>query len=116
MATEIYLGNPPSNIIEWMRRRVMTFVTYTEESKLPDWSGEIDSVNQIPHPSDAVTVRLGKKITSIDNTFKDNTNLESIVIPNTVTNIWDNVFSSCSRLTRVEIPNSVTNIGSSAFS
>ena len=42
-------------------------------------------------------------------------NVESIVIPNSVTSIGDNAFSNCSSLSSVNIPNSVTSIGQYAF-
>ena len=38
-----------------------------------------------------------------------------LVIPNSVTSIWNNAFYNCSCLTSVTIGNSVTSIGSSAF-
>ena len=42
-------------------------------------------------------------------------NLESIIIPNSVTSIGDYAFYYCRELTSVTIPNSVTSIGDSAF-
>lgn len=49
------------------------------------------------------------------NAFQDS-NLTSIVIPNSVTSIGTQTFYACSRLTSVTIPNSVTSIGGWAFS
>ena len=43
-------------------------------------------------------------------------NLQSVVIPNSVTSIGESAFSYCSSLTSVTIPNSVTSIGERAFS
>jgi hypothetical protein len=56
-----------------------------------------------------VTVAIG------DNAFEAITSLTSVIIPNSVTSIWNYSFSGCSSLTSVTIPNSVTSIGSSAF-
>ena len=47
--------------------------------------------------------------------FKNCTELEKIVIGNSVTSIGACVFSGCSSLTSVTIPESVTSIGNSAF-
>ena len=46
----------------------------------------------------------------------DCTNLESIIIPNSVTSIGNYAFIRCTELTSIEIPNSVTSIGNYAFS
>ena len=45
----------------------------------------------------------------------ENTNLVSIVIPNSVTEIGYGAFAFCTMLTSIEIPNSVTEIGEGAF-
>ena len=47
--------------------------------------------------------------------FYENTNITSVVIPDSVTSIGSSAFSGCSSLTSITIPNSVTSIGSSAF-
>ena len=48
-------------------------------------------------------------------TFKNNTTITSIVIPNNVTSIGDEAFYNCEGLTSITIPNSVTSIGYRAF-
>ncbi|MBQ4283290.1 MAG: InlB B-repeat-containing protein [Lachnospira sp.] len=48
--------------------------------------------------------------------FDSYKNLESVVIPNSVTEIDDYAFYACEKLTKIEIPDSVTVIGQAAFS
>lgn len=56
------------------------------------------------------------KITSIgSDVFADCTNLQLIVIPNSVKTIGKNAFKGCTSLQEVIMPNSVTFIGESAF-
>lgn len=79
----------------------------------------------------------GKKVTTLENTFKSNQNIVSVVIPNSVKNIsgafegcsnlaniimpsaleilGSNSFSSANNLTDIEIPNTVTEIGNYCF-
>ena len=46
----------------------------------------------------------------------DNTEIEELVIPSSVTSIGDYAFKDCLKLTSVTIPNNVTTIGGNAFS
>lgn len=46
--------------------------------------------------------------------FHARSNLESIIIPNTVTKIGTS-FANCNKLTKIEIPSSVTEIGTGCF-
>ena len=52
--------------------------------------------------------------TSSSGAFYDS-NITSVVIPDTVTSIGNYAFSSCSNLTSITIPSSVTSIGENAF-
>ena len=47
--------------------------------------------------------------------FKNNSNIKSVTIPESVTEIGDYAFSGCTGLTSIVIPNSVTKIGDYAF-
>ncbi len=58
----------------------------------------------------------GKPVTEIDARAFDNcTNLQSVIIPNTVTVIYGRAFEGCSSLTSIVIPASVTKIYKDAF-
>lgn len=62
------------------------------------------------------TISLYSGIDSIpDNAFSNSTDLNSIIIPDTVTSIGNNSFSNCTNLTDINIPSSITSIGYNAF-
>ncbi|MCH5307767.1 MAG: leucine-rich repeat domain-containing protein [Prevotella sp.] len=57
------------------------------------------------------------RVTSInENAFRDNRNLISVTIPNSLTYIGDWAFQNCENLPTLTIPNSVTSIGNYTFS
>ena len=49
------------------------------------------------------------------NAFQSNTNLTSVTIPNTVTNIDGHAFYACTHLASITIPDTVTSLGSFVF-
>ena len=60
---------------------------------------------------------IPSSVTSIgDSAFSCCRSLSEIVIPSSVTSIGDSAFSSCNSLSEIVIPSSVTSIGDSAFS
>ena len=50
-----------------------------------------------------------------DNAFQNCDNLETVVLPDNLTAIGSNAFSGCTSLTEINVPNTVTSIGSNAF-
>ena len=68
------------------------------------------------HCKELQSVVIPNSVTSIGgSTFFACPNLQSVVIPNLVTSIGDSTFMGCSNLQNVVIPNSVTSIGIWAF-
>lgn len=55
-------------------------------------------------------------VTKLEGTFRDHTNIRSVIIPNSVTLIGDYTFYGAYSLKSITIPNSVTSIGKYAFS
>ena len=62
----------------------------------------------------SITVKPGTEIIC-DNAFQGCDLLESISLPDSVTNIGDSAFNGCKSLESITIPDSVTRIGSNAF-
>ena len=133
MTTEVYLGNPPSYIVQWIKEHVKHEKTWYKYAGDTEWrkvmlGGTIALVDssqeptgQIENPFDIVAIEIGtgtqaNPVTSIgDNAFYNCTSLTSVVMPN-VTSIGENAFYNCRSLTSMAIPDSVTSIGNGAFS
>ena len=76
-----------------------------------DWNGRLECLSPNFIYEDDVLFCKGKsKIISFRNK-----NIESYVIPSSVTSIGDRAFAGCSSLSEVVIPSSVTSIGDRAF-
>ena len=77
-----------------------------------NWDGKLECLSPNFIYEDDVLFNKGKsKIISFRNQ-----NIESYVIPTSVTSIGDNAFTVCRSLSKIVIPSSVTSIGSGAFS
>ncbi len=67
------------------------------------------------HVSIPETINGIKVIAIGENAFSDNTNLQGITIPDTVTSIGSYAFAGCTKLESVYLPDSVTDISDGAF-
>ena len=138
MGTQVFLGNPPQHVINWIREHSKpvvspkTKITFSDGSKgeyliegvmdcpalvaaglMPEGSGTIARPSWIKSP---LEVEIGSAVTNIgENVFYYCLSLTSVTIPSSVTSIEDAAFINCSGLTSVTIPSSVTNIGVNAF-
>jgi hypothetical protein len=93
---------------------------YNSESDFRiDWYGnDIKITGYVGSKSE---VRIPPKIQNntvsrIDSSAFKNTNITSVIIPDSVTTIGSAAFQDCTRLTSITIPDSVTNINSHTFS
>lgn len=92
-----------------------------DESKIElpaNIDGNVYVINRYAfYDSNLTSVIIPDSVTSIgDHAFSDCGSLTSVIIPDGVTSIGDSTFSGCGSLTSVIIPDSVTSIGDSAFS
>ena len=112
MATEIYLGNPPPHIIDWIKAHSKpvgnpkTHIKFTDGTKgdyliegvmdcpaliaaglMPPGSGTEIGPGWKKNP---IEVEIGSAVTSIGNyAFYFCTDLTSVTIPSSVTSIWN---------------------------
>lgn len=121
MSAEIYLGEPPPNVKEWIRKHhkqdQFNFLYKKEgDTGWQEWEPQSDDI-QIA--SNKVTIKA-TSFKAMDG-FVD---VREVKLPNKwnngaedvdVTSIGPNAFETCNRLINVIIPNSVTNIGQYAF-
>ena len=139
MATKIYLGNPPSYMIDWIKVhskpavKAETHIKFLDGKEgdyliegamdcpaliaaglMPEGSGTSAPPTWIKNPA---KVEIGSGVTSIgSNAFYGCSGLTSVTIPDSVTSIGSSAFYNCSGLTSITIPNNVTSIESSVFS
>ena len=74
-----------------------------------------DKTTLLAYPSAAGEVTIPAGVSIISYAFRNNSNITSVVIPDSVTTIDYEAFLNCSGLTSITIPGSVEYIGSEAF-
>ena len=82
------------------------------------WAGEITTIydNAMSRCSNLMSVTIPTSVTNIGgHAFEDCSSLTAVTIPNSVTNLWSGTFSGCSSLASVTIPDSIESIGWCAF-
>ena len=108
-----YLGNKDNPYLALIETISTDITTCEINSKT-----KIISLNAFAKSENIINITFedGSQITAIgDNVFSGCTNLENIVIPESVTSIGSYAFSTCTNLENINIPSSVTSIGSYAF-
>ena len=122
MGTQVFLGNPPQHVIDWIKAHSKpvvspkTKITFSDGSKgeyliegtmdcpalvaaglMPEGSGTVVEPAWIKNPRE---VEIGSSVTSIGTTaFNNCSGLTSVTIPDSVTSIEIAAFSNCSGLT-----------------
>jgi hypothetical protein len=86
-----------------------TYVTNNGSITITGYSGPGGAVTIPSNINNLAVTGIGNAV------FKQNFNLTSVTLPNTLTSIGNNAFDSCLLLTQIVIPDSVTNIGNYAF-
>lgn len=113
MATKIFLGEPPTDIKEWIIEHSSpaghadTWYKYEGDTEWRtvsikgiiygeylDDQGETPT-QQIPNIMNVKELDIGTDVTYIDQMSFIGTNLTSIIIPNTITTIEENSFTTC---------------------
>lgn len=131
MGTQIFLGEPPSHIKEWIRDHYSPTapdgkVLYKTEAGGEWLQDDADISNGaftgFANKDSAVEVIIpskdasGNDVTNIGSSaFAYCSSLTSVTIPDSVTSIGEATFHGCRSLTSVTIPDSVTSIGDYAF-
>lgn len=104
-------------------RRNCNAIIHTKSNKLIRGCNKTRVPNSIQHLedyafsycTDICKIKLSNIVSIGRGVFEGCTNLCSVSIPNSVTEISDHTFSGCSLLSSIQIPNSVTEIGAYAF-
>lgn len=130
MAIEIYLGNPPAHIADWIRNHSQSA---THEETWYKYQGDTEwrtvmigdtiqlmdygeSTGQIENETNIVAIEIGtgtqaNPLTNIGDTAFSGCNLlTSITIPTTIINYGDMIFNNCASLNSVTLPNNITEI------
>ena len=115
MGTQVFLGNPPQHVIDWIKAHSKPVVSPKTKITFMDGSEGEYLIEGIMDISALVAAGLmpegsgtGAPPTWIKNPAK-------VEIGSAATSIGNSAFYGCSSLTSVTIPSSVTSIGNSVF-
>ena len=96
----------------WKYISIPKSIIYLNGNPFADWNGKLECLSpNFIYEDDVLFDKDKSRIISFRNK-----NIESYVIPSSVTSIGNNAFSGCGSLSDIVIPSSVTSIGYSAFS
>lgn len=114
VATALATNNGEATLYMW--NDVAYIAKYGEVVIISD-ADEATTVRGVVEYSTGLTsATVAEGIEVVGNrTFRKCTNLETVALPNTLTEIGPAVFQSCSNLANITIPESVTTIGEGAF-
>ena len=95
----------------WKYISIPKSIIYLNGNPFADWNGKLECLSpNFIYEDDVLFDKDKSRIISFRNK-----NIESYVIPSSVTSIGNNAFSGCGSLSDIVIPSSVTSIGYSAF-
>ncbi len=96
-------------------------VTYMSTTTTSGYGGGFTTYNS-PYSGNVVIPAIveynGVKytVTRIGNHAFDDSEVETVMLPNTITEVYDGAFTNCGKLKEILLPNTVTYIGKNAFS
>lgn len=108
----------PNNRCCVPRPNIIVNINNAGEIDLPDnYTGEGEPIIRGGNANDVITVNIGSRVSKLVGTFTDFTNLGTVNIPrdSKLKTIGEKAFKGCTDLTSITIPDSVTNIDKCAF-
>ena len=129
MATQIYLGLPPPNVVKWIKEHVQTGPVFKDETQVTyvdgtTWEGLIDeeinyvTLEIIPNYENIKEITFGNNVIGIGSGgFSSCTSMTTVNMHNDIQYIEFGAFVGCTSLTSINIPinPSYTHIKSGTF-
>ena len=114
VATALATNNSKATLFMW---NDVAYIAKYGEVVITSAADEATTVRAVVESSTGLTrATVADGIEVVGNrTFRKCANLETVALPNTLTEIGPAVFQSCSKLANITIPESVTTIGEGAF-